>query len=52
MLHFLRLFFRFARRPRIRRRLALRLCQRILISVAVGVLTPAVDQLFSATPWA
>lgn len=48
----LRLFFRFARRPRIRRRFVLRLCQSTLISVATAVVRSGFDQLFNGTPWA
>lgn len=52
MLRYLRLFFRFVRRTRICRRVALRVCQGVLIHVAVAVVRSSFDLLFSGTPWA
>ncbi len=46
------LFYRYARRPRTRRRVAIRICQGLLIHVAVAVVRSGFDQLLSATPWA
>lgn len=43
---------RITRRPRIRRRLALRLCHGVLISLATAVARSGFDQLLGTMPWA